>query len=136
MTVTVTPGAWQTDPLAVDPSARVMHLTVTGAAPGRWEVGNGGAHGYYLHVRHNGMHVGMANWNHWDGVTAIIAHESGPYTVTVQSEASVVATPGLTLTQAKIAAVRAEKTPGTTATVTNPDGNEVTWPRRDMSAED
>jgi len=136
MAVTVTPTTWDRDPLSIDPSAHVMQPVVTGAAPGTWEVGDGGAYGFYLHIRHNGAHIGMANWNHWDAVAVHIEHESGPYAVTVVNECTAVHTPGLTLTEAWLHAYRAKKIPGATATVTNPDGNEVRWPRHSEPTED
>jgi hypothetical protein len=128
MTVTVKPPAtWHPDD-GPDPSWRCAVLEVTGAAPGRWTVRSNGA-GWYLHISHNGHHIGMANWNQWDTVAAYIAHESGPYTVTVTSGDLAGTLHNLTLTDARLAVVRAE-TDGATAVITNADGNEVRFPRR------
>lgn len=132
MPVSVKPVTlWQQDD-GPDPSWRFAVLEVTGAAPGVWKVRNSGP-GWYLHLSHNGTHVGMAHWNRWDTLAVLIAHESGPYTVTLKdTDGSSAVIIGNTLTEAKLAAHRGEQIPGTTATVTNADGNELTWPRREM----
>lgn len=124
--ITITPGIWRQDD-GPDPSWRVMTLTVTGAAPGRWTLRNNGP-GWYMHLYHNGNHVGMTGWNAWDAVEVCIAHESGPYTVTKTGELGEVHVLGLTLSDARLIAYRAEKQ-GVTATIANPDGNEVRFPR-------
>lgn len=123
----ITPGTWHRDD-GPDPDWRVMPLAVTGAAPGRWDIRNSGA-GWYFHIRHNGRHIGMTHWNAWDAVRVYIAHESGPYTVTFHGDFGPVHLSNQTLTDARVAVVSAEKH-GATATITDPDGNEVTFPRR------
>lgn len=131
MTVTVKPVTiWHQD-TGPDPIWRYAVLEVTGTAPGRWTVRNNSP-GWYLHISHNGFHVGMANWNAWDAVAAVIAHESGPYTVTVSGPAPAFYT-GAPLSEAKLIAYRAEQTPCNAATITNADGNEVRWPRRTLT---
>lgn len=132
MAVTVKPVTlWQQDD-GPDPNWKFAVLEVTGAAPGVWRVRNSGP-GWFLHLSHNGTHVGMTHWNRWDTLAVLIAHESGPYTVTVTAgSASPFTFENCTLTQARLTAHRAEKFPGATATVTNADGNELTWPRHEM----
>lgn len=126
--VTITPGEWRPEE-GPDPSKRVMTLAVTGAAPGVWEIGDGGGWGYYFHIRHNGHHVGMTHWNAWDTVRIWIAHESGPYTVTLtDTDGSRAVVTGNTLTEARLIDVRAPE--GTAVKITNADGNEVRFPRR------
>lgn len=128
MTLTITPGEWRQDD-GPDPSWRRMTLTVTGAAPGLWEIRNC-APGWSFHIYHNGNYIGAAHWNAWDAVRALIAHESGPYTVTIDNpdDGWAPMLTGLALSDARLTAYRAEKQ-GVTATITNPDGNEVAFPR-------
>jgi len=121
--ITITPGIWRQDD-GPDPSWRVMTLTVTGAAPRRWTLRNNGP-GWYMHLYHNGNHVGMTGWNAWDAVKVCIAHESGPYTVSVMDGNPLT---GRTLTDAYLAVVRIENN-GRRAWIFNPDGNEVRFPR-------